>query len=68
MTIQFLESAARSVFHASWQAGILAIVAFLVCRRFREFRRPHGVGFGSSSWPGFCSPPCRRVPSVCLIS
>ena len=36
MSMQFLESAARSVFHASWQAAILGLLVFLVCRAFRR--------------------------------
>jgi beta-lactamase regulating signal transducer with metallopeptidase domain len=36
MSMQFLESAARSVFHASWQAAILGLLVLVVCRAFRR--------------------------------
>jgi beta-lactamase regulating signal transducer with metallopeptidase domain len=36
MATQFLESAAWCVFHASWQASLLAIGVALVCRSFRR--------------------------------
>jgi bla regulator protein BlaR1 len=32
MALHFLESTARSVFHASWQAAVLAVVVLLICR------------------------------------
>jgi beta-lactamase regulating signal transducer with metallopeptidase domain len=32
MSANLLEMTARSVFHASWQAGVLAVVVFFVCR------------------------------------
>ena len=34
MAAQLLESTAGALFHASWQAGILAVVVLIVCRAF----------------------------------
>ncbi|HEV8000864.1 MAG TPA: M56 family metallopeptidase [Planctomycetaceae bacterium] len=34
MLLQYLEVAIRSVLRASWQAGVLAIIVFCVCRAF----------------------------------
>jgi beta-lactamase regulating signal transducer with metallopeptidase domain len=42
MTLHFWESAARAVFHASWQAGVLAVLVLLICHVFT--RVPAAVG------------------------
>jgi len=36
MPAQYLESAARATFHASWQAAILAVIVLAICRAFPQ--------------------------------